>query len=67
MKNTQAMTTTSPRKHKHFTDADRQMIEKLYRKGSSVSLIADLPDLNRSSFYRELKRGRINPSQQRIG
>ena len=59
MKNTQAMTTTSPRKHKHFTDADRQMIEKLCRKGSPVSLIADLLGFHRSSIYRVLKRGRV--------
>lgn len=35
------------------------MIEKLYRKGSSVSLIADLLGFHRSSIDRELKRGRV--------
>ncbi len=59
MKDTRTKTTTSPRKHKHFTDADRQMIEKLCRKGSPVSLIADLLGFHRSSVYRVLKRGRV--------
>jgi len=36
-KSTRTKTTTSTAKHKHFTAADRQIIENLYRKGSSYS------------------------------
>lgn len=59
MKSTHTKTTTSAAKRKHFTDADRQIIEKLYRKGYSVARIADLLGFHRSSIYRELKRGRV--------
>lgn len=37
------------------------MIEKLCRKGSSVSLIADLLGFHRPSIYREFKQGRVTP------
>ncbi len=59
MKSTQTNTTSSPGKRKHFCDAERQIIEKLYRKGISVARIADLLGFHRSSIYRELKRGQV--------
>ncbi|MBR5523503.1 MAG: IS30 family transposase [Akkermansia sp.] len=59
MKSTKTKTTTSLRKGKHITDSDRQIIEKLYRKGYPVAKIADLLGFHRSSIYRELKRGQV--------
>ena len=59
MENTKDKTTVSRRKCKHITSSDRQIIEKLYRKGYSVTQIADLLGFHRSSIYRELHRGRV--------
>ena len=59
MENTKDKTTVSRRKCKHVTSSDRQIIEKLYRKGYSVAQIADLLGFHRSSIYRELHRGRV--------
>ena len=59
MENTKDKTTVSRRKCKHITSSDRQIIEKLYRKGYSVAQIADLLGFHRSSIYRELHRGRV--------
>lgn len=59
MKSTNTKTNTSRRKIKHITDSDRQIIEKLYRKGHSVAHIANLLDFHRSTIYRELQRGRV--------
>ena len=59
MKSTKTKTTTFRKKGKHITDAERQIIEKLYRKGVPVPQIADLLEVHRSTIYRELQRGRV--------
>ena len=60
MKSTKTKTTTFRKKGKHITDAERQIIEKLYRKGVPVPQITDLLEVHRSTIYRELQRGRVN-------
>lgn len=50
MENTKDKTTVSRRKCKHITSSDRQITEKLYRKGYSVAQIADLLGFQRSSI-----------------
>ena len=59
MKNTKDKTSDSRKKCKHIDDSERQIIEKLYRKGQSVAQIADLLGFHRSTIYRELQRGRV--------
>ena len=51
MKSTKTKTTTFRKKGKHITDAERQIIEKLYRKHVPVAQIADLLDVHRSTIY----------------
>ena len=59
MKNTKDKTSDSRKKCKHIDDSERQIIEKLYRKGQSVAQIADLLGFHRSTIYRELQRGKV--------
>lgn len=59
MKSTRTKTTTFRKKGKHITDSERQIIEKLYRKGVPIPQIAALLEVHRSTIYRELQRGRV--------
>lgn len=59
MENTKTQSTNSTRKFKRITDADRQVIEKLYRKGLLVAQIASLLNFHHSTIYREIQRGRV--------
>lgn len=60
MKNTCSKTTTFRKKGKHITDSERQIIEKLYRKGVPIPQIAALLEVHRSTIYRELQGGRVS-------
>ncbi len=45
------------RKFKHLTIQDRKFIEKMLRQKVSVTVIADTLGFNRSTIYREIKKG----------
>ena len=47
------------RTFKHLTKADRIRIEALIKAGVKIKEIADILHVNRSTIYRELKRGRF--------
>jgi IS30 family transposase len=50
---------TKVREFKHLSKAEREIIEKQARKGSSIGAIARLLDRDKRTISRELKRGQV--------
>ena len=59
MKSTQEDSTVPSRKGKHINESERQQIERWRLQGMSADEIATLLQRNRSTIYRELKRGTV--------
>ena len=55
--------TTKERKYTHLNEAERYKIEVLLQDKKSIKAIAVILDRNRSTIYREMRRGMVNRLQ----